>query len=59
MKQYFRIMLGSKSKYAEDCYHGNFIGADYGIGEDLTNNLPNNWKEFNLKYIPIYFKNHS
>jgi restriction system protein len=47
-------MLGSKSKYAEECYKGNFFGADYGIDEDLTMNLPDHWKSFNAKYIPIY-----
>ena len=47
-------MLGSSSKYAEECYKGNFFGADYNIEDDLTNNLPDNWKSFNAKYIPIY-----
>jgi restriction system protein len=51
-------MLGHKSKYAEEGYKGSFIGADYGIGEDLTSNLPDNWKEFNLKYVPVYLSIH-
>jgi len=59
MKQYFRIMLGSKSIYAEECHKGNFIGADYGINEDLAENLPDNWKEFNAKYISVYLSTHS
>jgi len=59
MKQYFRIMLGSKSKHADECRKGNFIGADYGINEDLTAKLPDNWKAFNSKYIPIYLNMHS
>ena len=54
MKKYYRIMLGSKSKYADECYKGNFFGADYGFEEDLSKNLPDNRKEFNVKYIPIY-----
>lgn len=54
MKKYYRIMLGSKSKHAEECYKGNFIGADYGIDEDLTNKLPDNWRKFNEQYIPVY-----
>ena len=58
MKQYFRIMLGSKSKYAEECHKGSFIGADYGINENLDANLPDNWKEFNSKYVPIYLSIH-
>jgi restriction system protein len=49
-------MLGPKSKYAEECHKGNFIGADYGINEDLAPNLPDNWKEFNINYIPKFLK---
>ncbi len=40
MKDYYKIMLGSKSIHAEECYKGNFIGADYGLHTDLTNELP-------------------
>jgi restriction system protein len=47
-------MLGGQSKYAEECYRGKFIGADYGIRIDLSNKLPENWREFNKEFIPIY-----
>jgi restriction system protein len=58
MKSYYRIMLGSKSRYAEECYKGSFIGADFGMDTDLTNQLPDNWREFNLKFIPIWQQKH-
>ena len=45
-------MLGKKSMHAEDCFAGNFIGADFNIHEDLSGNLPETWEEFNKKYIP-------
>ncbi len=45
MKKYYRIMLGRQSKYAEEAYKGNFIGADYDIEKDLTNHLPDNWRQ--------------
>lgn len=51
-------MLGAKSAYATDCYNNNYIGANYGINEDLTNKLPENWKEFNQIYIPKYMASH-
>jgi restriction system protein len=54
MKSYYRIMLGPKSKYAEECHKGGFIGADFGMDIDLTNQLPENWREFNLKFIPVW-----
>lgn len=57
MKNYYRIMLGRGSKYAEECYNGNFIGADLSIKEDLTSQLPDDWREFNRKFIPIWLQN--
>jgi restriction system protein len=58
MRSYYRIMLGAKSVYAEDCFKGNFIGADYGIAQDLTGKLPDNWRDFNAKFIPVYLERH-
>lgn len=56
MKNYYRVMLGKKSAYSEECFRGDFIGTDYGINEDLTNKLPDDWRSFNKKYIPIYME---
>lgn len=50
------MMLGRKSIYEEQCLAGNFIGADIGINEDLTPSLPESWREFNGKYIPVFLK---
>jgi restriction system protein len=58
MKSFYRIMLGAKSIHAEECYKGNFIGADFDVKQDLTANLPDNWRDFNAKFIPIYLENH-
>lgn len=56
MKTYYRIMLGKKSIYANDCFTGNFIGADFLEDIDLTGKLPENWRDFNHNFIPIYLK---
>lgn len=58
MKNYYRVMLGAKSIHAEECYKGNFIGAYFGMDLDLTNQLPDNWREFNLKQIPVWMLKH-
>ena len=50
-KQYFRIMLGRAHSFADECFEGGFIGADFGINQDLTGELPENWREFNYKII--------
>ena len=57
MSAYYRIMLGRKSCFAEECFEGGFIGADFGIHEDLSGNLPDQWKQFNKQFIPIFLKN--
>jgi len=54
MKSYIRVMLGKGSLYAEECIAGGFIGTDYGIHQDLKNKLPEEWREFNKKFIPVY-----
>jgi restriction system protein len=54
MKNYYRIMLGPGSKFAEQCEQGNFIGVDFLEDIDLTNRLPENWRDFNKEFVPIY-----
>ena len=49
-------MLGQKSMYADECFARNFIGADFKIHEDLAGHLPDNWKEFNKRYIPKWME---
>jgi len=58
MKRYCRIMLGAKSVYADDCYNNNYIGTGFGINEDLTKKLPDNWKTFNQEFIPKWMDAH-
>ncbi len=55
-RNYFRIMLGSKSRYADVCREGSFIGGDFEMDMDLTGNLPEDWREFNQQFIPIYLE---
>lgn len=54
MKNYYRVMLGKGHCYAEECFNGNFIGVGFGIEQDLTNKLPDEWRAFNKEFIPIY-----
>jgi restriction system protein len=58
MKNYYRVMLGQKSVYAEECFSGNFIGTDFGINQDLTKKLPDEWRAFNKEFIPVYLASH-
>ncbi len=56
-KKYYRIMAGKRGKFAEECRQGNYIGADFGIDVDLAGKLPENWRNFNKQFIPVYLEN--
>jgi len=54
MKNYYRVMLGRKSAHAAECIAGGFIGTDFGIHEDLSRKLPDEWRAFNKQFIPVF-----
>jgi restriction system protein len=58
MKSYYRVMLGRKSTLAQECLTGEYIGAGYGIDQDLSGKLPEQWREFNKQFIPVYLAKH-
>jgi restriction system protein len=58
MKKYYRVMLGQKSVHAAEGFAGNFVGADFEIPQDLTPDLPVDWRVFNKKFIPIFMASH-
>lgn len=58
MRNYYRVMLGPKSVHAAECFAGSFIGTDFGITQDLTTKLPEQWQEFNKEFIPIFLASH-
>lgn len=56
MKNYYRIMLGPKSIYAKEAYEGNYIGAGWLPDIDLSGKLPDNWRDFNKEFIPLFLE---
>ena len=56
--RYFRVMLGRKSVFLDECISSNFIGVDFEILQDLKYELVDDWRDFNRKFIPIYLSNH-
>ena len=56
MTSYYRLMLGQHSVYAAACLEGGFVGVDFDIHEDLTDKLPDDWRPFNKRYIPVYMQ---
>lgn len=55
-RSYYRVMLGAKSSNAEQCRAENWFGGGWGISQDLTGELPENWRDFNAKFIPIFLQ---
>lgn len=58
MRNYYRVMLGKRSSHAADCLAGGFIGAGFGITEDLSRKLPEQWRDFNRQFIPVFLASH-
>lgn len=58
MTNYYRIMLGPGSSHADECFDGSFIGADFGIAQDLTAHLPDQWQVFNRQFRPVFLQAH-
>ena len=59
MKKYFRLMLGSGSKYANECLQNGFVGIDFNFNESIKPYLIGSWsdnkeelKKAFLKYNP-------
>ena len=49
-------MAGAKSVFAQEFLDGGFIAANWNIDQDLTNDLPDDWRDFNHQFIPLYLK---
>ena len=54
MKKYNRVMLGRQSMFAVECIEKGFIGVDCGLNQDLSDDLVDDWREFNAKFRPIW-----
>lgn len=49
-------MLGKHHAFADECFKGNYIAAGFLFGIDLSGKLPENWREFNKEFIPVYLQ---
>ena len=58
MTNYYRVMLGRQSIHAAECFAGGFIGADFGIDQDLSGRVPDAWRAFNQQFIPVFLAGH-
>ena len=56
-RRYYRIMLGKGGVYSQEAKEKGFIGAGWEESTDLSGQLPDDWRDFNNRFIPIYLKN--
>jgi len=54
MKSYYRVMLGQKSAFAEECFQQGIIAAGFLFDIDLSRKLAEDWRAFNKEFIPVY-----
>ena len=58
MKSYYRIMLGKWWIHADECLTNWYIWCHFDIDQDLSNELPDDWRKFNAKFRPIRLEKH-
>jgi restriction system protein len=57
MKKYYRVMLGAKSVFANECLAGGFIGVGFFEDIDLTNKVTQYERRgFNKELIPTFLE---
>jgi restriction system protein len=57
MSTFYRVRLGKGAALYSECVLKNYVGVGYGIDLDLTEELTDNFQDFNQKYIPVYLAN--
>ena len=50
-------MLGRAGRFAKMCREEGYIGANFDIKKDLSDSLPENWRQFNEETIPLWLEN--
>jgi len=56
MRNYYRVTLGQGNSLAQECLAESYIGVGFGIDQDLSHKLPEEWRDFNKEFAPIYLK---
>jgi len=56
MKSYYRLTLGKGNMYAQECFEGNYIAIGFLHHIDLTGKVPEEWRDFNKEFAPVFLK---
>lgn len=55
-KKISRLRTGRNQEWFQTFYEGSYVGISYGLEMDLSNDLFDNWRDFNKKYIDKIIK---
>lgn len=56
MKNYYKVMLGQRSMYADEAKSSEFFGVGFLNNVNLKGKFPDNLRDFNKKYIPVWLE---
>lgn len=56
MKSYYRISQGAGAQNAEEALQGGYYAVGYLPDVDLTAKLPDNFREFNVQFVPVFLE---
>ena len=56
MTNYYRIMAGRASIHAQACFDGGFIGTNFDIHQDLSDDLSGTLDSFTEKYSQVFLE---
>jgi restriction system protein len=54
MPSAYMVRSGIQGMHLDDCIAESYIGVDFGLHEDLAGRFPDNWKEFNQEFVPVW-----
>ena len=53
---FYRVSLGKQAAYASKAREEGWIGVGWFPSNDLTGEFPDQWRDFNKEYIPVYMQ---
>ena len=57
-KKISRLRTGRNQEWFQRFYDGNYIGSDFGLANDVSGDLSDNWRDFNKKYVDVIIDIH-
>ena len=56
MTKFYKISLGKQGAHAAEARAGGWVGVGWFPAIDLTGRFPDEWREFNKTFIPVFLE---